>query len=163
MILAEGLAYDKCLVGVVTDMDGHETLGDLYIDDADAMANVVRTQVDVILPDGVAVLSAANAAVADLASLCDGKVIFYAADPSLPVVTAHLASGERAVVLKDGVVTLAEGASATALLPLSALNQDAAGEPDTVLAAVAATWAMGVEPDLIAAGLRTCQATRTTV
>lgn len=162
MILTEGLAYDKCLVGVVTDMDGHETLGDLYIDDADAMANVVRTQVDVILPEGVAVLNAADAAVAELADLCDGKIIFYGADASLPAIAAHLASGERAVVLRDAVVMLAEGSVETPLVALAALNADTARAPETVLAAVAATWAMGVAPDLIAAGLRTCQSTKAT-
>jgi cyanophycin synthetase len=160
MILTEGLAYDKCLVGVVTDMDGHEDLADLYIDDADAMANVVRTQVDVILPDGVAVLNAANDAVADLAELCDGDVIFYAVDANLPVVTKHVADGKRAVVLQGGHVTLLAGGVATALVALSALNADSAASPENMLAAVAATWALGLESDLIAAGLRSCQATR---
>ncbi len=160
MILTEGLAYDKCLVGVVTDMDGHEDLADLYIDDADAMANVVRTQVDVILPQGVAVLNAANDAVADLAELCDGDVIFYAVDAALPVVAKHVAEGKRAVVLQGGQVTLLAGGTATALVALSALNADTAGAPQNMLAGVAATWALGLEPDLIAAGLRTCQATR---
>jgi cyanophycin synthetase len=60
MILSEGLAYDKCTVGIVTDMDGVAELGEFYINDADGLANVVRTQVDVILPDGVAVLNAAD-------------------------------------------------------------------------------------------------------
>ena len=160
MILTEGLAYDKCQVGVVTDMDGVETLADLYIDDADAMANVVRTQVDVILPDGVAVLNGANDAVAELASLCDGDVIFYAADAGVPLVAAHLAAGQRAVVLRDGQVTLLEGQAATVLVPLSALSAGAAREPDIVLAAVAATWALGLTAELIAAGLRTCPTDR---
>jgi cyanophycin synthetase len=155
MILTDGLAYDKCAVGVVTDMDGHEVLGEFYITDADGMANVVRTQVDVILPDGVAVLNAANAAVAELAELCDGKVIFYAADPTLPVIVAHRATGERAVILRDGKVVLADGSRETALLSLTALKPGAASDPESVLAAVAATWALGVPADLIGAGLRT--------
>jgi cyanophycin synthetase len=155
MILTDGLAYDKCSVGVVTDMDGHEVLGEFYINDADGMANVVRTQVDVILPHGVAVLNAANAAVAELAELCDGKVIFYAADPALPLIVAHRAAGERAVILRDGKVVLADGSVETPLLSLSSLKPGAAGEGEAVLAAVAATWALGVPPDLIGAGLRT--------
>ena len=154
MILSDGLAYDKCSVGVVTDMQGHEVLGEFYINDADGMANVVRTQVDVILPDGVAVLNAADAAVAELAELCDGQVIFYGADPTLPVLMAHRAAGERAVILRDGKVVMADGGAETALLSLASLKAGAQDDPGSVLAAVAAAWALGVPADLIAAGLR---------
>ena len=154
MILTEGLAYDKCSVGVVTDLAGHELLGQFYINDGAGMANVVRTQVDVILPDGVAVLNAADPAVAALAELCDGRVIFYGADAALPVIAAHLAAGERAVVLKGGKVALREGAGETMLVALASLKPGVADDPGNVLAAVAATWALGLPADLIAAGLR---------
>ncbi len=155
MILTDGLAYDKCAVGVVTDMDGHEVLGEFYINDADGMANVVRTQVDVILPDGAAVLNAANAAVAELAELCDGEVVFYALDPATPVIVTHRAAGGRSVILRDGKVVLAHGTRETAILSLTALKGDSASQPESVLAAVAATWALGIPADLIGAGLRT--------
>ncbi|SHG49046.1 cyanophycin synthetase [Massilia sp. CF038] len=155
MILTDGLAYDKCNVGVVTDMDGHEVLGEFYINDVDGMANVIRTQVDVILPDGVAVLNAAIPAVAELADLCDDEVIFYGADPELAVIQAHRAAGKRAVILRDGKVVLAEGSSETVILSLTALKPGAAEHPQSVLAAVAATVALGVPADLIGAGLRT--------
>ncbi|MES2316707.1 MAG: cyanophycin synthetase [Pseudomonadota bacterium] len=155
MILTDGLAYDKCSVGVVTDMDGHEVLGEYYITDADGMANVVRTQVDVILPDGVAVLNGSNPAVVELAELCDGEVIFYAADPALPLIVAHRAAGKRAVILRDGKVVLADGSRETALVSLTSLKAGAGSDSDSLLAAVAATWALGVPADLIGAGLRT--------
>jgi cyanophycin synthetase len=155
MILTDGLAYDKCSVGVVTDMEGHDVLGEFYINDVDGMANVVRTQVDVILPDGVAVLNAAIPEVAELADLCDDEVIFYGADPTLPVLVAHRAEGKRAVTLRDGKVVLAEGSSETVILSLTALKSGAADHPESVLAAVAATVALGVPADLIGAGLRT--------
>ena len=154
MILTDGLAYDKCAVGVVTDMDGHELLGEFYIYDADAMANVVRTQVDVILPDGVAVLNAANPAVAELAALCDGKVIFYGRDASLPVIAAHLAAGERAVILRDGSIVIADGSVETVILGVASLKAGAGDDPQSLLAAVAAAWALGLPADLIGAGLR---------
>ena len=155
MILTDGLAYDKCAVGVVTDMDGHDTLGEFYIDDLDGMANVVRTQVDVILPDGVAVLNAANPAVAELAELCDGKVIFYGLDPSLPVIAEHIAAGEHAVFMRGGKIVVAEGSVETAIVSVSTLKAGAGSDPESLLAAVAATWALGVPPELIGAGLRT--------
>jgi cyanophycin synthetase len=156
MILTEGLAYDKCQVGVVTDMEGIDSLGlaEFYIRDADAMANVIRTQVDVILPDGVAVLNAENAQVAELAALCDGKVIFYAVDPDNEVVARHRAAGERSVFVRAGAIVIADGVIETALLPLSALKTATAKYPASLLAAVAAAWALDVTPELLTAGLR---------
>ncbi len=159
MILSEGLAYDKCQVGIVTDMEGVADLAEFYIRDADDMANVIRTQVDVILPHGVAVLNAENEAVAELAELCDGKVIFYAVDPDNAVVARHRAAGERTVFVRADAIVLAEGASETALLPLAALKSATAKYPASVLAAVAAAWALDVAPELLAAGLRTFDAT----
>ena len=154
MILTEGLAYDRCAVGIVTDMDGLEALGEFYIEDMDAMANIIRAQVDVVMADGAAVLNAAVTEVAELATLCDGEVIFYAEDHTLPAVAEHRAGGHRAVFTRDGAIVLAEGGDETELLAMSALKPETAAFPGAVLAAVASTWALGMEPGLIAAGLR---------
>ena len=155
MILAEGLAYDKCQVAVVTDMDGHAELGEFYIDEADQMFKVMRTQVDVVLPDGVAVLNAADSQVVELAELCDGKVIFYGLNDALETIVQHRAKNERAVFLRDNHIILAEGAEETSLLSLSTLKPIKAAQPEVVMAAVAAAWALEISPDLIVAGLRT--------
>ncbi len=155
MILSEGLAYDKCSVGVVTDVRGVEALAEFYIDDLDKLYNVVRTQVDVILPQGVAVLNAADPQVVEMASLCDGKVIFYGLDPMLDAIAAHRAHGERALFVRDGQIVLAQGEAELALIPLASMKPAKAEKPDMVMAAVAAAWALGLSPDLIAAGLRT--------
>lgn len=153
-ILTDGLAYDKCAVGVVTDLHGHEELAPHYIDSPEQMRKIMRTQVDVILPDGVAVLNAAEEAVVDLAELCDGKVIFYGLDPLLEAIVNHRALGERVVFLRDAHIVLAEGDNEAALLPLSSLKPAKAAQPEIVLAAVAAGWALNIAPELIAAGLR---------
>lgn len=155
MILSEGLAYDKCMVGVVTDVSGFEALAEFYIDDLDKLYNVVRTQVDVILPQGTAVLNAADPQVVKMASLCDGKVIFYGLDPQLEAITTHRASGERVLFVRDRQIVLAQGMEEIALIPLAAMKQAKAEKPDMVMAAVAAAWALGLTPELIAAGLRT--------
>jgi cyanophycin synthetase len=155
MILSEGLAYDKCAVGVVTDVSDHAQFGEFYIHSPDQLYHVVRTQVDVILPDGVAVLNAADPQVVEMAKLCDGKVIFYGLDPQLEAIAAHRERGERVVFLRDSSIVLADGQEETALLPLSSLKPAKAAQPETVLAAVAAGWALGLAPELIGAGLRT--------
>ncbi|MCU6433569.1 cyanophycin synthetase [Undibacterium sp. Jales W-56] len=155
MILTEGLAYDKCQVAVVTDMDGHANLGEFYINAADQMFRVMRTQVDVVLPDGVAVLNAAQPQVVELAELCDGKVIFYGINPALDAIAQHRAQNQRAVFLRDGQVVLATGAEEIDIFSLSTLKPSKAAQPEAIMAAVAAAWALDISADFIVAGLRT--------
>lgn len=154
-ILSEGLAYDRCAVGVVTDIGSFEELTDFYIDDADRLYNVVRTQVDVVLPSGTAVLNAADPQVVKMAELCDGKVIFYGLDATLDAIASHRASGSRAVFLRERQIVLAQGADEVSHIPLDSLAPTKAEKPEMVMAAVAAAWALGIAPELIGAGLRT--------
>jgi len=155
MILTEGLVYDKCSVGVVTDMQGHEALKEYYIDEPGDMYKVMRTQIDVVLPDGVAVLNGDEPAVVELAELCDGKVIFYGVAGDTEALARHREAGERVVYLHGDNVVLATGTEESALLPLSSLKHAKGIAPTAVMAAVAATWALGVTPELISAGLMT--------
>jgi cyanophycin synthetase len=157
-ILSEGLPYDRCLVGIVTDMGDAADVADLYVRDGDALFNVVRSQVDVVLPQGAAVLNAADAEVVKLAELSDGAVVFYALDGANAVLRQHCADGGRAVFLRDGHIVLADGAGETALLSMSKVKPATSEQPEAVLAAAAASWALDVPHDLICAGLRTFDA-----
>ena len=157
-ILTEGLPYDKCQVGIVTDMDGVEALSGFYLRDVDDLVRVVLSQVDVVLPDGVAVLNAADAAVAELAELCDGSVIFYAADEQLGVLVTHRAAGERVAFVRNGAIVLAHGLEETVVIDLDRLMPEVAADVGSVLAATCAAWFLGVPADLLSAGLRTFDA-----
>lgn len=158
-ILQDGLAYDRCQVGVVTDMEGVDGLADFDVHDDAQMRKVVRTQIDVVLGSGVGVLQAADPRVAGLKELCDGAVIFYAEDGGTPAIAAHRAEGGRAVYLRDGRVVLATGAAERVLGEIASLSPTtAAGHGPAVpalLAAIATGWALDIAPDLIAAGLKT--------
>ncbi len=159
VILQDGLAYDRCTVGIVTDMDGFEALAEFDIQEQAQMTKVLRTQVDVVLEQGAAVLNAAEPQVADLAPLCDGDVILYAAEPDLATVVAHRNQDQgRAVLLHDGKVVLATGSSEKSIGTLERLTagrESLAADVPTLLAAVAAAWALDIAPDLIAAGIKT--------
>ncbi|KAF1049010.1 cyanophycin synthetase [Xylophilus sp.] len=155
-ILRDGLAYDRCQVGVVTDMDGAEALADFDVQDDAQMRKVVRTQIDVVLDSGVGVLHAADPRVADLAELCDGSIVFYAEQGDQPALAAHRAEGGRAVFLQGGRVILVTGAAERPLGKLVSLSPAADGPAvEALLAAVATGWALDIAPDLIAAGLKT--------
>ena len=157
-ILTDGLSYDRCHVGVVTDMGGMEQLADHDIQDADKMFKVMRTQVDVVLSDGASVLNASDPRLVEMAELSDGEVVLYAEDGSLDAIAKHRAKGGRAVFLRGGAAVLAEGPAETSGANLDALlKRFGPGKTDaaTLLAAVAAGWALKISPELIAAGLDT--------
>ncbi len=158
-ILGEGLAYDRCQVGVVTNIlhaDGLETYD---VHDLDKVYTTLRTQIDVVLPSGVGVLNAADARVAAMAELCDGEVIFFGIDPELPVLAAQREKGGRSVFIRDGQIVLAQGRDEQALYPVVALPWLAPDAPahacENLLAAVAAAWALKLTPDLILTGVAT--------
>ena len=154
-LLRDGLPYDRCRVGVVTDLDGWERLAHYDVIEADQMFKVMRTQVDVVLPEGSAVLNAADERIADMARLCDGDVVLYAADDALPAMAAMREQGKRRVFVRDGRVVLAEGADETPGPALARGRRAIDIAPDTLLAVVAAGWAAGVSPELIAAAIET--------
>lgn len=158
-ILTDGLPYDKCAVGVVTDFGTFEDLDEFYIDNDEQLYKVVRTQVDVVLPTGVAVLNGDDPKVVELAALCDGSVIFYSLEAKSEVIDLHRSTGGRVVFLRDNNVVLADGANELALLPLSSLKPSKAQQPEVVLSAIAAAWALDISPELIGAGLRTFDST----
>lgn len=159
-ILAEGYAYDRCQVGVVTDFQMDASLAEYYISEPGQMVTVMRTQVDVILSEGVAVLHAADPAVAGLASLCDGAVLFYALDPDLPLIAEHCERGGRAVVLRDSEVVIAGGSGEVPLFNLASQVLPANGKPALqalhLLAAVGVALALDIPSDLIRAAIETC-------
>lgn len=159
-ILSDGLAYDRCQVGIVTDLTLNDSLLDHDVREPAQLFKVLRTQVDVVLPEGAAVLNAEDAQVAEMAELCDGEVIFYALDEQAPALVAHRHGGGRAVLLRAGRAWLvseqgeAPAANVDSLLQRFADAGLSCSAP-TVLAAVGAAWAMGISPELIAAGLDT--------
>jgi len=153
-ILDDGLPYDRCHVGVLTDLGGAETLAHHDIRDTEQMPRVMRTQVDVVLPEGASVLNADDERIADMARLSDGEVILYSLlDGDNDAVAAHRAQGGRAVLLRSSRVVLATGSADVVCVDLQRRRIPLA--PSVVLAAVAACWALGIAPELMAAGLET--------
>jgi cyanophycin synthetase len=144
-ILDHGLPYDRCLVGVVTDLGGWEDLSQHDVWGEQDMPRVLRTQIDVVLATGAAVLNADDAAVAELARFCDGDCIWYGLG-DIP----DGAPGTRTVRWIDNAVSLIEaGATLASARPVLATGEDALA----LCAAAASAWASGLAPELIAAGL----------
>ncbi|AYQ26807.1 MULTISPECIES: cyanophycin synthetase [unclassified Polaromonas] len=161
-ILRTGLPYDKCQVGVVTDLGGTAGLAEFDITEDDQMYKVMRSQVDVVLPGGAAVLNAGDARIVEMEALCDGEVIFYSTNPKTSAIAAHCAKGGRALYIRQNQVVLATGAS-EAFLPglgkLAAWRERRGLSEDALLAAVGAAWALGIPLNLIGAGMEAFETT----
>ena len=165
VILGQGLAYDRCSVGVITNIasddedlsrwDVQPTGGEYYT----TPRSIYRTQVDVVLPSGHAVLNAADPLVADFAELCDGEVIFFTADPSCLKLAEHFAAGKRGVTVSDGRIILRTGGDEIRLCRLGDVpligKAKKAEDIANVLAAVAAGWALGLTQEVISTGVKT--------
>ncbi|NHC07297.1 cyanophycin synthetase [Azonexus fungiphilus] len=165
VILGEGLAYDRCSVGVVTNVlpavedlsqwNIQPTGGEYYT----TWRSTYRTQVDVVLKSGYAVLNACDPQAADFAELCDGEVILFATDPDCPALDAHLQAGKRGVYVSESRIYLGTGQDEIRLCRLGDVPAiGKAKRPETianVLAAVAAGWALGLTQDVIVTGIRT--------
>ncbi len=158
-LLDEGLAYDRCLIGVITNVDPARHVGRYHIETPEQVFTVLRTQVDLVLPGGAAVLNAGHPMLVEMAALCDGEVIFFAADPEQPALVDHRALGKRAVFVRRGQVVLASGNDETPIVSLQGIPLTDGGSVDfeieNVLAATAAAWALGIGPELIRTGLET--------
>ena len=159
-ICQDGLPYDRCLAGVVTDMKREVwDLSDHDISSDEKFKSVMRTQIDLVLTNGVSVLNAEDPAVVDLAQYSDGDVIFYSTDPDNEVMKAHRAEGRRNVYYRDGHVVLARGDQETLLFhldfpPIAMRIKQDGFNLSTLLAGVACGWALDIAPLLIRAGLK---------
>jgi cyanophycin synthetase len=161
-ILEHGLAYDRCQVGVVTSVPAPEGLQDHHIHTHDQMRNVLRTQVDVVLPGGCAVLNADDEVCAGLAELCDGSVLFYTVNADHELLAEHCAEeGGRFLVVRDERIVLLDHLGETVVMDLrhpmvERLLQQHLALP-ALLAAVGAALALEMDPALVRAGVETAE------
>lgn len=147
-ILREGLGFDKCDVAIVTNIADADHLGQYDLHSPDQMFKVKRSGVDVVMPTGTAVLNAADPLVAEMAKLCAGSVVFFALDPEHPVIVEQRENGQRAVLLKNGQITLCDGAHEQTLMNAEEIPCTQRGrvgfQIENVLAAVAAAWHLNI-------------------
>ena len=158
-LMTEGLPYDRCHVGVVTRMPGIQGLEDLYPGDDDRVPGYVRTQIDVVLPSGACVLNAEDEAVAGLSRYCDGETVYFASSADHPRIAEHRQAGGRAAFWREGSLVLAHGPQETEVLSVQRpavgrlLREQRLDTTDMLVAACAA-WVLGMNAELIRAGVK---------
>lgn len=158
-ILREGLAFDRCDVAVITNIGDGDHLGMSDIQTLEQLAKVKRCVVDVVAPNGYAVLNADDPHVAQMAAYSPGGVVFFTRDPQRHSTAKWREEGGRVVFVRDNAIVLAEGANEFVLVPLHRVPITMGGQVrfqvENVMAAAAACWALGVPCQYILLGLET--------
>ena len=158
-ILRAGLGFDKCDVAIVTNIGEGDHLGLSDIETLEKLAQVKRVIVDVVPPNGHAVLNAPDPHTVAMAPKCKGKVIFFAIDGQHPVILEHRAKGGQAIFVKENHVVLAEGLREEPLISLDRIplthNGKIGFQVENSLCAIAAAWALKIPNEVIAARVDT--------
>lgn len=156
-LLREGLAFDRCQVGVVTNIGLGDHLGLNYITTVEDLAVLKRVVVHNVADNGYAVLNAADPIVASMAATSSGNVIFFAADRHHPVMATHRAQGKRTVYVDNGDLVAAEGNHELARIALAGVpltrNGSIGFQVENVMASMAAAWGVGLDWDAVRTGL----------
>jgi len=161
-ILREGLGFDFCDVGIVTNVGEGDHLGLSDIETIEQLAKVKRCVIEAVHKNGFGVLKANDPLTAEMAEKCKGRVIFFAIDENDPVLTDHRIKGQRVVFVRSGMIIIAEGAEETALTTLDKIPLTHQGrilfQVENVLAGVAACWGAGMSVSQIVIGLESFSA-----
>jgi cyanophycin synthetase len=157
-ILREGLAFDRCSVGVVTNISS-DHLGMSGIDTLEDLARVKQVVIESVAKDGSAVLNADDRLVSEMAASTEADVIYFSLNPNNPIVQAHLEEGGSCVFIEDGSIVLATGQERDELVELDriafTMNGKIRFQVQNALAAAAAAWSTGVNPAMIVRALTT--------
>ncbi|MCO5216266.1 MAG: cyanophycin synthetase [Thermomicrobiales bacterium] len=161
-ILRSGLGFDRCNIGVVTNI-ASDHLGLKGIDSLSELARVKEVVVSSVMRDGASVLNADNEFCVGMTRVARGEIIFFSMDEENPVIQEHIRNKGRAVVLRQSrqgeMITIIENRRETSLLLASQIPATMEGRIrvniENAMAAAAAALADDVNLDYIRLGLRT--------
>ena len=158
-LLLEGLSYDQCQVGIVLNIDPQGFFPEHNISDEDQLFNVVRTQVDVVLPTGVCVLNADDPMIVKMAELSKGEVMYFSEDSDSSVIAEHQQKKGRFIIAHHDAITLVQGDTEKKVIPVPTSIQNRPKSewvPHLSLAAaIGAAWALDIPLHVIEAGVET--------
>jgi cyanophycin synthetase len=127
-----------------------------FIESAEDVAAVKSVVVQNVAPDGVAVLNADDPLCVEMAERCPGSVTFFGSSPEQPVIAAHREQGRRVVFVAGQEIVAAhrdrEWRFALSAVPLTRGGQ-LRFQVENVMAAIAAVWALGMDWEIVRAGL----------
>ena len=107
-ILRSGLGFNKCDIGVVTNIQ-EDHLGISDIHNLDDLTRVKSVIIGAVKRDGWGVLNADNAYCLKIAANADCNIAYFSMDEKNPVIKEHCKKGGIAAIYENGYVTIKKG------------------------------------------------------
>ena len=159
-ILRSGLAFDSCDVGVVLNVAA-DHLGLGGIDTIEQMAKVKAVVAETVKADGHAILNADDPLVAAMAEKLNCNVAYFSMNPDNPIIIEHSRRNGLAAVYEHGYLSILEGKWTLRIEKAINIPMTMGGKAPfmiaNALASCLATFAQGVDIELIRQGVRTFQ------
>jgi len=162
-IIRRGLGFEECDVGVFLNVS-NDHLGDGGINTIEELVELKGIVVNSVKKDGYAVLNADYSPILNNIKDLKCNIILFSTDRNNPVLNKHLEEGGTVVILdEDGMIVIKQGPLDSWVanvidIPIT-LEGKAMFNIENALAATAATYALGITPEDIRAGLVTFNTT----
>ena len=157
-ILRSGLAFDSCDIGVVLNVAA-DHLGLGGIDTIEQMARVKGVIAESVKSEGYAILNADDPLVSAMAEKVSCKVAYFSMNPDNPLIIEHSRRNGLAAVYENGYLSILEGKWTLRVEKAINIPVTMGGKAPfmiaNALASCLATFAQGVDIELIRQGLRT--------
>lgn len=105
-MLREGLGFDMCDVGIVTNIGEGDHLGLNFIDSVEDLALLKSVLIQNVSPNGLAVLNADDRHTVEMAKRSPGRVLFFSTKTDNPIVNVHKAQGQSVLMLQGDRICL---------------------------------------------------------
>ncbi|MEY4519781.1 MAG: hypothetical protein RLZZ499_2381, partial [Cyanobacteriota bacterium] len=159
-ILRSGLAFDSCDIGVVLNVAA-DHLGLGGIDTIEQMARVKAVVAETVKADGYAILNADDPLVAAMAEKLNCNVAYFSMNPDNPIIIEHSRRHGLAAIYEHGYLAILEGKWTLRIEKAINIPVTMGGKAPfmiaNTLASCLATFAQGVDIELIRQGVRTFQ------
>jgi cyanophycin synthetase len=157
-ILRAGLGFNKCDIGVVTNIQ-EDHLGISDINTLDDLTRVKSVIIGAVKRTGWAVLNADNAYCLKIAASADCNVAYFSMDEKNPVIKEHSKKGGISAIYENGYVTIKKGdwkirVEKATHIPLT-FNGSVSFMIQNVLAATLTTFLWGCKTEDIRMSLET--------
>ncbi|HEY9767560.1 MAG TPA: cyanophycin synthetase [Coleofasciculaceae cyanobacterium] len=157
-ILRSGLAFDSCDIGVVLNVAA-DHLGLGGIDTIEQMARVKSVVAETVKAEGYAILNADDPLVAAMAEKLNCKVAYFSMNPDNPIIIEHSRRSGLAAIYENGYLSILEGKWTLRVEKAVNIPMTMGGMAPfmiaNALASCLATFAQGVDIELIRQGVRT--------
>lgn len=155
-IVNKGLGYDLADVGIITNI-GDDHIGIDAINTLEDMADVKSLVVEAVKPDGYSVINGDDIYAERIAKRARGNIIYFSQNPNSKLITQHKYNGKKAVYLKENIIYIFNGEKEIPVINVENIPATFGGalehNIENSLAAVAASYSIGVDTNIISKGL----------